>query len=97
MAKRIVWSERAGNEKKEILQYWYKRNGNKIYSNRLNQKFKSTVKHISKHNYLGKATDIENVRVTVCLHYLIIYEITSLTIEVLTIFDTRRDPNELKI
>ena len=29
MAKKLVWTETAKNQRREILEYWIKRNGNK--------------------------------------------------------------------
>ena len=71
MAKRIVWTIQAKNDRREILNYWFKRNGNKSYSQKLAFQFRETVKHIAKYNYLGRATDLKNVRVSVCGDYLV--------------------------
>ena len=97
MAKRIIWSIQARKDRREVLEYWAKRNGNKIYSRRLARKFREVVRYIGEHNYLGIATDDENVRVTVCEHYLLFYEIKKLVIEILTLWDSRRNPQDLKI
>ncbi len=36
MVKRIVWSKSALKSKKEIIDYWNEKNGNKKYSIKLN-------------------------------------------------------------
>ncbi|MCP4156827.1 MAG: hypothetical protein GY757_54445 [bacterium] len=32
MAKRIIWSKLAQRERREILEYWAERNGDKVFS-----------------------------------------------------------------
>ena len=49
-----------------------------------------------KHPLIGKRTDIENVRVKVIRDYLIIYELTVSNIIVLSIWDCRQKPEDLK-
>jgi toxin YoeB len=46
---------------------------------------------------LGRKTDEENVRVKIVRNYLIFYEITETKIIILTIWDNRRNPENLKI
>ena len=96
MAKRVIWSLRAKAERQEILEYWFKRNGNKNYSRKLAGEFRETIYYIAQNNYLGRATDEINIRVTVCRYYQIFYEITKQTIEILSIWDSRRNPDDLK-
>jgi len=45
---------------------------------------------------IGKLSDKENVRVKVLRDYLIIYEITSKEIIVLTLWDCRQNPENLR-
>lgn len=97
MAKRIVWTLQAKADRREILTYWFKRNGNKNYSQKLAYQFRETVRYIANYSYLGRATDIETVRVTVSGNYLIFYRLTEEVVEVITVFDSRRNPEVLKI
>lgn len=92
MAKRIVWTVQAKNDRKEILGFWFRKNGNKNYSQKLALQFRETARYIAKHNYLGRATDLATVRVTVCGDYLIFYKLSETLVEIITIFDNRRDP-----
>ncbi len=94
MAKRVIWSKRAQKERRKILEYWAKRTGDKVFSKKLSNEFRQKIKHIAQHNYMGTETDIENVRMTVCRYYLIFYEITGSSIEILSIWDGRRNPEE---
>jgi len=93
MAKRIVWTYKARLDRFSILKYWAKRNKSKIYSSRLNELFVQAVLTIRKYPRIGKKTDIERVRVKIVRDYLIFYKIVDQEIIILTIIDSRRDPN----
>lgn len=97
MAKRIEWTRRAQKERKEILGYWVRRNKSTVYSKKLNGIFKSWVLLLSKRPEIGKKTDVENVRVKIVKDYLIFYEVIDEALYVLSIWDTRQDPDALNI
>ena len=64
MAKRkIEWSPEGIISLGEILDYYIEVNGNKKYSSLIAKEINKSVKNISQHNFIGKETDIENVRV----------------------------------
>jgi len=96
MAKEVVWSLRAQKERKEILEYWRLRNKSNTYSKKLNQLFKESVKLITDFPQIGKPTDDINTRIKIVRDYLIIYEETETQIQILTIWDSRQDPDKLK-
>jgi len=96
MAKEVVWSLRAQKERKEILEYWRLRNKSNSYSKKLNQLFKESVKIITDFPQIGKPTDDLNTRIKIVRDYLIIYEETESQIHILTIWDSRQDPEKLK-
>lgn len=97
MAKRVVWSLRAQSDRQAILEYWHAKNGTKTYSNKLAAEFRETVRYIAEHNYIGVATDEEHVRIAVCGHYLMFYELKEEAIEIFTVWHSRRDPRNLKL
>ena len=98
MARRsIIWSPRAKIDQFEILDFFYKKNGNKNYSKKLNSEFKEAIKLISRHTDIGLRTDIQNVRSIIVGNYSIFYRINKKTIEILTIWDSRQDPHKLAI
>jgi toxin YoeB len=97
MAKRLVWSARAQADFFAILIFWDENNQNDYYSKKLGRRIHELLFLISENNFLGKPTATENVRITVCDSYLIIYEIHGNDIIILTIFDGRRNPKHLKI
>ncbi len=95
MAKRIVWSFRARQDRKEILGYWRKRNRSNVYSKKLNRLFVECIKIVSTFPQVGEITDDANVRFKTVKDYLIFYEETDTQIWILTIWDSRQDPERL--
>ncbi|MBA2328343.1 MAG: type II toxin-antitoxin system RelE/ParE family toxin [Bacteroidota bacterium] len=96
MAKKIIWSLRAVNDRKEILSYWKVRNQSKNYIIKLNLLFKKAIKSIAIHPHIGRKTDVEKIRIKLIKDYLIVYEETADAIEILTIWDNRRNPDDLE-
>lgn len=96
MAKQIIWSLKAQDDRKEIFTYWNNRNKSKVYSSKLNQLFKEAIKLISQFPQIGRSTEIENVRIKIVRNYLVVYEDTPNQIHILTIWDGRRDPEKFK-
>jgi addiction module RelE/StbE family toxin len=95
MAKQVVWSLRAQDDRKNILSYWRQRNKSNTYSKKLNLLFKEAVNTIGDFPKIGKLTDDRNARIKVVRDYLIIYEETETTIFILTVWDGRQDPAKL--
>jgi len=94
MVRQIIWSRLAQEDKTTILKYWINRNKSNRYSKRLNQYFKDCVELISKYPKIGKRTEFPDIRIKIAQHYLITYRITSDRIEILTIWDSRQDPED---
>jgi addiction module RelE/StbE family toxin len=94
MAKQIIWTKRAQEERKEILQFWRVNNQSTAYSRKLNGLIKNAIKLIAAHPHIGRSTDIENVRVKLVRDYLIFYEVSEEQIFILSIWDNRRNPEE---
>jgi len=91
MAKRkIVWTQKANEERKEILAYWIGRNQSKTYSIKLNKLIKDTLL-FALHPNSGHKTTFKNVRVKIIHNYLLFYDADRTTLVVLTICDSRRD------
>ena len=97
MALQVVWSIRAQSDRKEILDFWRRRNKSNTYSRKLNQLFKKSVEIIRDFPQIGKHTEDDKVRVKIVKDYLIFYELTETNLIILTIFDSRQDPEKLKI
>ncbi len=96
MARQVVWSLRAQAERKQILEYWRRRNKSNAYSKKLNQLFKESIRIIRDFPQIGKNTDDPNARIKIVKDYLIIYEATESQIFILTIWDSGQDPEKLK-
>jgi plasmid stabilization system protein ParE len=96
MAKQVIWSLRAQNDKKEILDYWRQRNKSNSYSKKLNELFKESIKIILDFPQIGKVTNDTKARIKIVRDYLIIYEDTETQLFILTIWDSRQDPDKLK-
>lgn len=92
MAKQVIWSKRAFNDRRAILEYWIERNQSKTYSKHLNQIFENTTELISKFTKLGKKTVLPGIRIKIVKDYFITYRETKTKVEILTIWDCRQDP-----
>ena len=97
MAKRIIWSNRAKIARLRILEYFAERNGNKTYSRKLYNKFNIAISKLNENHELGRKTDFENVRCLVVLDFGIFYRVIENDIEIITIWDFRRDPNTFQL
>jgi plasmid stabilization system protein ParE len=97
MVRRIIWTSRAELVFSWILEFYFKRNGTKLYSHKLNDEIKKIIKLLLKHPYLGKKTEIENVHVLVKGDFKIFYKIEPEEIVILMVWDCRQDPDDLKI
>ncbi len=96
MAKRIIWSKRAKEDKRSILNYWLKRNTSNVYPKRLNTLLKIAIKTISESTIPRKKTDYGDAYVKIVKDYFIIYDEDPTTIFILNIWDSRQDPEKLK-
>ena len=97
MAKRVVWSPRARNDRTRILKYWQERNKSKVYSQKLFRLFQVSVKRIGDNPKMGKPTSLYGIRSYVVRDYLIFYEILKEHILILTIWDSRQNPTKLRL
>ena len=97
MAKKIDWSERARKELFEILKYWTKRNKSKTYSEYLNRLLLESVEIVAELPESGKPTKFHNIRIKIVRDYLVYYRIDVEYIEVITIWDSRRNPKKFKL
>jgi toxin YoeB len=94
MAKQIVWTKQAQQDRKDILDYWPVNNRSNAYSLKLNQLIKKAVNLIAAHPHIGRRTDVQKIRVKLIRNYLIFYEESKTKIFILTIWDNRRNPEE---
>lgn len=95
MAKRLIWSPLARKIRKEILQYWILRNKSKYYSQKLNVLFENSAQQIADFPYSGISVSDNIYRGKLIKDYYILYKIKDDSIEILFIWDTRKDPADL--
>lgn len=96
MAKRkIVWTETAAKQRREILRYWTERNKSTTYAEKLIEITASHLKIISKNPEAFKETEIEQIRESAMGHFSIYYKITTDQIIVMAFWDNRQDPKKL--
>jgi len=96
MARKITWTKRAQNDRYAIFHFLNNQNKSNIYSKQLQESFKKSLQLLSKYPFIGKRTNLENTRIKVLKNYLIIYKITDQQIYVLSIWDSRQNPENLK-
>jgi plasmid stabilization system protein ParE len=98
MAKRkIIWSNRAKIKRYEILWYYIERNKSNTYSKKLNIRFNKELRLLIKYPDLGINTDIKRVRGLIIEHFILFYEFNQNIIIVHYLWDSRQNPEELKI
>jgi plasmid stabilization system protein ParE len=95
MAKRVIWSNLARDEKYGIFTYWNSRNKSTAYSKKLNGLFNEAIKLIKDFPEIGRLTDIHCVRRFVVKDYLILYKVAADAIYILSVWDARQDPEKL--
>jgi plasmid stabilization system protein ParE len=95
--RKIIWSPRAKIDLFNILDFYFQRNGTKTYSIKLNTNLRKSIRLLETHPEIGVQTDIENIRNLIHGDYEIFYEIKAKSIEIITIWDSRQDPEKLKI
>lgn len=96
MAKRIIWSQRSQDDRRQILEYWKKRNKSSTYSKKLDKRFREALHIIRDYSQIGKQTDDQKARIKIVGAYFLIYEETAHSIILLTIWDSRQDPEKLE-
>jgi plasmid stabilization system protein ParE len=91
---KIEWTVEARLDLVDILEFYLQRNGNSIYSRKLNTKINETIKLLRKNPFLGKQTEDPSIRALITSDYQIIYEVFEKLVLIVMIWDCRRDPSE---
>jgi len=97
MAKRIIWSPHAVADRISILDYWHQRIGNKTYSRKLDNSLKEIIQKIAYYPKIGRQLTGRKERFFVMDSYQIFYTETNSAIEILHIWDSRQNPENLKL
>ena len=97
MAREIVWSESAIRDRVSIYRFWTSNNKSATYSDRLEQLFDECARILSLFPELGIRTDIEGIRVKTIRNYKLFYRVTNDRLVVLRLWDSRQDPDGLRM
>jgi plasmid stabilization system protein ParE len=95
--RRLIWSNRAKISLYSILKFYADRNSSKTYSEKLYKKFNKEIQLLLKYPNIGIMTDLKNVRGLIIGNYIIYYEVSLKEIIIHTIWDSRQNPEALKI
>lgn len=93
--RKIVWTETAARQRREILRYWTERNGSTLYAEKLIKLTARKIKTILSHPESFKLTDYPETHESAMGHFSIYYKITSKYLIVTAFWDNRQDPKSL--
>jgi addiction module RelE/StbE family toxin len=97
MAKKIIWTQTAIEDRFRIYRFWLYKTKSKTYSEKLEKLFKDSANLISKFPDLGPLTDFNGIRSKSVKHYQLFYQITSDTIHIIRVWDTWQNPEKLEL
>jgi toxin YoeB len=90
--KTIIWSLKAKEEFQKILEFYIQRNNSPTYSLKLMSETEEIMKLLGTYHYLGRCTDNQTTRVIIKVTFLLFYEICKDTIEIVSYWDNRQNP-----
>jgi len=93
--RKIVWTETAAKQRKEILNYWTSRNGSASYAKKLVKLIAKRLKVILRHPESYKTTIYPETKISAMGHFSILYKLTDDKLIVTAFWDNRRDPEKL--
>ncbi len=97
MAKKIVWTQTAIQDRLRIYQYWIEKNKSNLFSEKLERLFNESAILLSEFPEIGTQTDFQNVRVKVIRDYKLFYQFTPDSIQIIRVWDSRQNPDNLKL
>jgi toxin YoeB len=97
MALEVVWTATAERDRKSILQYWIVATGSATYSLKLHEALERNIRIISINPYIGRPTDVDDVRVKLVGVYNVFYRTTRTSLCIVRILDGRHDLRKIKI
>ncbi|WP_295800145.1 type II toxin-antitoxin system RelE/ParE family toxin [Mucilaginibacter sp.] len=96
MAKRkIVWTETAVRQRREIFRYWTVRNGSSAYAEKLIKLIAVRVKVIRKYPEAFIATKYPETRISAMGHFSLLYKFNENEVIITAFWDNRQDPEKL--
>ena len=95
--RKIVWSHRANIKLFQILDFYTERNKSTVYSGKLYKKFNKELKLLTGQPEIVRKTEVESVYGLIVDEFILFYEVTPEMIVVHTVWDSRQNPDNLKI
>jgi len=95
MARQVVWSAVAENDRKRILVYWVEWNGSPAYSLKLFRRINGVLERLQRVPYMGRPTDVHGMRVMPVDRYLMFYEVMADAIVVHHLCHEKRDRSSI--
>jgi plasmid stabilization system protein ParE len=96
MARRVVWTRFALQDLIGILEFWNEKLGTNLYAIKLHQSIQEAVAHLAQFPTLGKKFEAYSLRYIVKSHHLIFYRFKNEVLEIIAVWDNRRNPSHLK-
>lgn len=93
--RKVNWSLRSIKDKVQIYEYLIHRNKSINYALKLDDLFNKSLAMTSSFPFAGTQTNIENVRFREVRGYKLVYKIEEDSIDVLTVFSSKQDPEKL--
>jgi plasmid stabilization system protein ParE len=93
--RKIIWTETAAKQRREILRYWTFRNGSTTYAKKLIKLTAARIKVILKHPESYKTTIYPETRISAMGHFSILYKLTDDKLIITAFWDNRQDPKKL--
>jgi plasmid stabilization system protein ParE len=93
--RKVVWTETAAKQRREILRYWTIRNGTTTYAEKLIKLTLSRIKVILNHPEGFPETIYPETRISAMGHFSILYKIAEEQLIITAFWDNRQDPKKL--
>lgn len=97
MVSKIIWTETSIKDRYQIYTFWQENNKSNTYSLKLEQLFHQSAELLANFPKIGLNTDFRNTKVKIVSHFKIFYSVGTKSIPILRVWDTRQNPNKLKI
>lgn len=96
MAKQIIWSLKARNDLFDLLEYWYNQNKSTVYPRKLFKLINQAIEKLAEEQIPRRSTEFPGVNVKIVRDYKIYFKEDDKTIFIITIWDTRQNPDKLE-
>uniref|UniRef100_UPI00338E8A33 type II toxin-antitoxin system RelE/ParE family toxin n=1 Tax=Algoriphagus sp. TaxID=1872435 RepID=UPI00338E8A33 len=95
--RKLIWSHLAKIRLFEILDFYTHRNKSSDFSKKLYREFYQKLRLTINNPELGIKTDFDSIRGVIVRDFILFYELSPDHIIVHTVWDTRQNPEKLKI